>query len=90
VRENGEKGFAGLTLSWKMTEITATLAVFVEMPAIMIVDALIILALATLIDAAQSVLYLCHVVQGMQGKNSKYCHSCCFGRNACDNTSGYT
>jgi hypothetical protein len=33
-----------------------------------------ILALATLIDATQSGLYLCHVAQGMQGKLSKHCH----------------
>ncbi len=66
------------------------LAVFAEMPVTIIVVALIILVLTTLIDATQSGLYLCHVAQGMQGKLSKLCHSHCFCRNACDNTSGYT
>jgi hypothetical protein len=54
---------------------TVILAVFAEMPATIIMAALIILALVTLIDATQSELYLCHVAQGMQGKLSKHCHS---------------
>jgi hypothetical protein len=69
---------------------TVILTVFAEMPVAMIVDALIILALVTLIDAAQSGLYLCHVAEGIQGKLIKHCHSRCFCRNACDNNSGCT
>jgi hypothetical protein len=88
VRENGKKAFAGLILSCKNKNHSHSC--FCGNACDNDSVAFNILTLASLIDATQSGLYLCHVVQSMQGKLSKHCHSRHFCRNACDNNSGCT